>query len=52
MIGHSIRWFWWFLRSPRRIAFGFGPDASRNWEIAMDPMVKEREPKRGEGAAA
>lgn len=40
---YLVRWWRWFLRSPSRVRFGFGPDASRNWHIAMDRW-QEKEP--------
>lgn len=39
----QFRWWRWFWSSPSRIRYGFGPDASRNWDLAMDRW-EAREP--------
>jgi hypothetical protein len=36
-----IRWWRWFLSSPPRIHYGFGPHASENWRIAQDRWMKQ-----------
>lgn len=40
-----MRWLIWFWSAPSRESFGFGPDASRNWHIAMDRW-EAKEPYR------
>jgi hypothetical protein len=39
-----LRWWRWWLSSPLRADYGFGPDAFYNWKIATERWER-REPR-------
>ncbi len=33
----SVRWWYWFIfECPSRVVFGFGPDSTEKWCLAME----------------